>query len=69
MRIIEKARKRTLYHAYHCNFVTIDCKVECQHCSFKDNVCVRCNRHGWLWGSSNNHGVGFQPYTLQPIYF
>ena len=68
MRIIQKSRVRTLYHDSKCGFVTIDCKVECINCR-SDGSCERCKGHKWLWGSVNEPGYGFTPYTLKAIYF
>lgn len=74
MKIIRKAQKRVLYHYPTCGFVTIDCKVECEHCrsdgtSDGYHSCERCNGHKWLWGSQDKPGYGFTPYTLTSIYF
>ena len=68
MRIISSVRARTLYHDSKCDFVSIDCKVECVHCR-SDGSCERCNGHKWLWGSKDEPGYGFTPYTLKAIYF
>lgn len=67
MRIIQKVRARTLYHDTKCDFVTIDCKVECLHCPSDDYHCHKCNGHRWLWGSADTPGYGFTPYSLASI--
>ena len=74
MRIISSERARTLYHDSKGYFIPVDCKVECGHCrsdgtSDGYHSCLRCNGHKWLWGSVNEPGYGFTPYTLTSIYF
>ena len=68
MVIINMVRPKHRYHTSKCDYVTIDCKIECHHHRRNDNViCDRCGGHDWLWSSTRTPGYGFRPYTLESV--
>lgn len=74
MRVLKKAKKRTIYHNVLCDHITVDCKVKCLHCDSSGThdgykECIKCNGHKWIWGSTSLAGYGFTPYTLISIYY